>query len=45
MRGGFDHRAGHFRLPSMVDGSPKPLILQGLKYFYLGRRPLGWPTP
>jgi len=41
---GFDHRVGHFRPPGMVAGSPKFLALQGLRYFYLGHRLMGWPT-
>ena len=42
---GFDHRAGHFRPHGMVDVSPKLIVLQGLRCFYLGRRLPGWPTP
>jgi len=33
---GFDHRAGHFRPPGMVEGIAKPPVLQGLRCFYLG---------
>ena len=38
---GFDHRVGHFRPPSIVDGIPKLQVVQGLRCFYLGRRLLG----
>ena len=42
---GFDHRVGHFRPPSIMDGIPKLRAVQGLRCFFLGRRLLGWPTP
>src|SRR5713101_1149548 len=32
---GFDHRAGHFRPPSLVEGIAKLPVLQELRCFYL----------
>jgi hypothetical protein len=34
--GGFDHRAGHFQPPGVVEGIAKLPVLEGLKCFYLG---------